>query len=236
MRRFKVAGIIAALAWTVFGITLVIRLMAGNGGLLAAEMRREAPPEVSGLPAADYAGVGAMTAEYLTGKRDVFQYVAAYNTGEGACARAEVFRAHEAAHMADCRGLIRLDAAVCAVCAAIAAAAAALGLFRKPGRAPFTQGLLWGLRIFLGIALALLVWALCDFDGLFVTFHRLAFTNDGWLLDPRTDMLIRLMPESFFVRLGIIGAAWAAVFPLVLWAGARIARNRMKKTGDREPL
>ena len=236
MVKFRVLGVVAAVAWVVFGITLVIRLMAGNGGLLAAEMLREAPPEVSGLPAADYPGVGAMTAEYLTGKRDVFQYVAAYGTREGACARTEVFQEHEAAHMADCRELIRLDTAVCVISGVLAALAAALGLFRRNGRAPFVQGILWGLRIFLIIALALLIWALIDFDGLFVTFHRVAFTNDGWLLNPRTDMLIRLMPETFFIRLGIRGAVLAALFPLVLWAGARISRRRMKKTEDREPV
>ena len=42
-----------------------------------------------------------------------------------------------------------------------------------------------------------------NFDSLFTVFHRLLFTNDGWLLDARTDMLIRLMPTSFFTSLGI---------------------------------
>ena len=210
-------GILAALAWVVFGITLVIRGIAGNGGLLAAEMLREAPPEATGLPAEDYPGVGAMAAEYLTGKREAFQYVPAGGTG--------VFQAHEAAHMADVRGLIRLDTAVCIISLGAAAALAAFGLWRRGGRAGFLRGALWGLRGILCAAGALGAWALINFDGFFITFHRVAFTNEGWLLNPRTDLLIRLMPESFFIRLGIIGAAWAAGFLLLTGIGARILRK-----------
>ena len=84
----KVFGVLAAVCWLVFGITGVIRWIAGDGGLMAAEMLRNAPPEETGLPEKDYPGVGAMTAEYLTGHRDVFQYVVAQGTPDGAaCVR-----------------------------------------------------------------------------------------------------------------------------------------------------
>ena len=70
----RILGIIAAVCWLVFGITGAVRWVAGDGGLLAAEMLRAAPPETSGLPEGEYPGVGTMTAEYLTGKREAFQY------------------------------------------------------------------------------------------------------------------------------------------------------------------
>ena len=210
-------GFIAAVAWMVFGVTLVIRWVAGDGGLLAAEMLRAAPPAVSGLAEKDYAGVGAMTAEYLTGKRAEFQYVAAEEDPNGVCRRREVFQAHEAAHMADCRGLIALDGWVCAGSLAVCAA----GIFCGRGRRFFLQGAGWGLAGFFGIAAVLGIWAAVDFDGLFVTFHRVAFPQGGWLLDPRTDLLIRLMPVSFFIRLGVIGllrfGLFATVTVLGLW-------------------
>ena len=99
----KTLGVLAAVCWLVFGITGAIRWVAGDGGQLAAEMLRAAPPETSGLPEGEYPGVGTMTAEYLTGKREAFQY---------AVQGTEVFQEHEAAHMADCRDLIRLDTMV----------------------------------------------------------------------------------------------------------------------------
>ena len=222
----KVLGAIFGFAWMVFGVTLVIRWVAGDGGLLAAEMLRAAPPAVSGLAEKDYAGVGAMTAEYLTGKRAEFQYVAAEEDPNGACRRREVFQAHEAAHMADCRGLIALDGWVCAGSLAVCAACCAAGVFCGRARRLFLQGAGWGLAGFFGIAVVLGIWAVVDFDGLFVTFHRVAFPQGGWLLDPRTDLLIRLMPVSFFIRLGVTGLLRFGLFATVTVLGLLGLRYR----------
>jgi integral membrane protein (TIGR01906 family) len=222
----KVLGAIFGFAWMVFGVTLVIRWVAGDGGLLAAEMLRAAPPAVSGLAEKDYAGVGAMTAEYLTGKRAEYQYVAAEEDPNGACRRREVFQAHEAAHMADCRGLIALDGWVCAGSLAVCAVCGAAGVFCGRARRLFLQGAGWGLAGFFGIAVVLGIWAAVDFDGLFVTFHRVAFPQGGWLLDPRTDLLIRLMPVSFFIRLGVTGLLRFGLFATVTVLGLRGLRYR----------
>ena len=53
------------------------------------------------------------------------------------------------------------------------------------------------------------IWAAADFDGTFSFFHRLLFTNDLWLLDPRTDLLIRICPEDMFMAMGLRIAAWS---------------------------
>lgn len=49
---------------------------------------------------------------------------------------------------------------------------------------------------------------LSDFNRYFTLFHEIFFDNDLWLLDPNTDLLIRMLPEGFFldmvVRIGII--------------------------------
>ena len=38
-----------------------------------------------------------------------------------------------------------------------------------------------------------------DFNKYFTYFHLLFFTNDLWLLDPNTDLMIQMLPEEFFV-------------------------------------
>ena len=219
----KTLGVLAAVCWLAFGITGAIRWTAGDGGLLAAEMLRAAPPEASGLPEGEYPGVGTMTAEYLTGRRETFQYAAAQGTDGTACVRTEVFQDHEAAHMEDVRGLIRLDTIVCAVCGTAALLLTACGLRRRDGRRDFLRGTVYGMLGIAGIVLILGTWAAVNFNGLFVTFHRVAFRNNGWLLNPRTDLLIRLMPVSFFVRLGLHGllrfAAVPAVMAAAVWIG-----------------
>ena len=217
----KVLGTLAAVCWLVFGITGAIRWTAGDGGLLAAEMLQAAPPETSGLPEGEYPGVGTMTAEYLTGKREAFQY-----TVQGA----EVFQEHEAAHMADCRDLIRLDTIVCILCGTAALLLTACGLWRRDGRRDFLRGAVYGMLGTAGVVLIFGIWAAVNFNGLFVTFHKVAFRNDGWLLNPKTDLLIRLMPISFFVRLGLRGllrfAAVPAVMAAAVWIGLKKADTK----------
>ncbi|MFA5576005.1 MAG: TIGR01906 family membrane protein [Tissierellaceae bacterium] len=63
----------------------------------------------------------------------------------------------------------------------------------KVGRIIF-KGLLanW---LLLGI-LAIMVYY--DFNKYFTYFHEIFFSNDLWILDPRTDLLIQMLPESFF--------------------------------------
>jgi integral membrane protein (TIGR01906 family) len=220
-------GVMAAVAWILFGATGVIRWIAGDGRLMGAEMLRTAPPEVTGLPEGDYAGVGVMTADFLTGRQENFQYVVAQSAGNGtACARTEVFQPHEAAHMEDCRKLIRLDTVVCVGSGLAALLFTGAGCFSRKGRRGFFRGLLWGLRGTAAAAGVLLVWALADFEGLFVTFHLVAFPQGGWLLDTRTDLLIRLMPTEFFVRLGLRGLLRFAAVPVILAACGHLGRRK----------
>ena len=81
-----------------------------------------------------------------------------------------------------------------------------------------------------GVVLIFGIWAAVNFNGLFVTFHKVAFRNDGWLLNPKTDLLIRLMPISFFVRLGLRGllrfAAVPAVMAAAVWIGLKKADTK----------
>ena len=61
---------------------------------------------------------------------------------------------------------------------------------------------------FLGLTLAAGVLFMTDFHRYFMIFHEIFFTNDLWLLDPDTDLLIRMLPEGFFLdmvkRIGLI--------------------------------
>ena len=57
--------------------------------------------------------------------------------------------------------------------------------------------------------------SLVDFSQAFVRFHELAFSNDLWILDPRTDYLIMLYPEGFWLdatlRIAMLSAVEAVV-------------------------
>ncbi len=43
-----------------------------------------------------------------------------------------------------------------------------------------------------------------NFNKYFIIFHELLFDNDLWLLDPKTDLMIQMLPEPFFVNMAIL--------------------------------
>ena len=210
------------LVWTVILFTLAAAVYgtAGNGDLLAREMLCHAPPEATGLPETEYEGAGRMTAGYLTGREPVFQYV--FSDAEGR--EYTCFQPHEADHMADCRNLIGLAGTLRWITGGLVLLLAAAGVLLRKRKA-FSGGMFTGLGAAALVFAGLATWALADFDGLFVTFHRVAFTNEGWLLDPRTDLLIRLMPVNFFITLGTRILVWALAAGLVMLGLAIVIRK-----------
>ncbi len=50
------------------------------------------------------------------------------------------------------------------------------------------------------VPLAIGITASLNFGAAFVTFHRLFFRNDYWIFDVRTDPVISILPEQFFMH------------------------------------
>lgn len=51
---------------------------------------------------------------------------------------------------------------------------------------------------FIFVVAFLIAYALIDFTTFWTTFHQIFFSNDLWLLDPATSIMINMFPESFF--------------------------------------
>ncbi|MGI6738952.1 MAG: TIGR01906 family membrane protein [Christensenellales bacterium] len=71
-----------------------------------------------------------------------------------------------------------------------------------------------GFGIFLILIAATALFVYLDFDTAFTKFHELLFDNDLWLLSPEKDLLIQLMPTSFFS--GYIALFAKRHLPLIL--------------------
>lgn len=56
-----------------------------------------------------------------------------------------------------------------------------------------------GTALFFALTAALAAIISTDFTKYFILFHKIFFTNDLWILDPSTDLLINIVPEPFFV-------------------------------------
>ena len=83
------------------------------------------------------------------------------------------------------------------------------------------------------LSLILLVLIFIDFTAVWNGFHYIFFSNDLWILNPETDILIQMVPEDFFydtvIRvLSLFGSALAAlaICPgIILSKSARLRRG-----------
>lgn len=91
-------------------------------------------------------------------------------------------------------------------------------------------------RIILTAGLCLVVvfgvlglWAAVDFFSFWTSFHNLLFTNDLWLMDPSTSIMINMFPAQFFSNfiMTFLGrAAWMIGLPMLVCAAVLIVRRR----------
>lgn len=68
-----------------------------------------------------------------------------------------------------------------------------------------------------------------DFSRGFTMFHEILFSNDLWLLDPRTDLLIRMLPNAFFQDIAILIAVLFAVFLILAAVLTGLLRRRIRR-------
>ncbi len=126
-----------------------------------------------------------------------------------------VFGERELLHMADVHHLFMIGFAIRRWAVIIAACGIVLLLATQKKRAFYmlAWGYLAALGCFVLFAVVVGVAMAVDFNRAFTIFHQLLFTNDLWLLDPRTDVLIQMFPEAFFEQMavGILGWMSAAV-------------------------
>lgn len=62
----------------------------------------------------------------------------------------------------------------------------------------------WCSNIIFCTCFLLLSGFLWDFDKCFTFFHKLFFNNDYWLLDPKTDPIINILPETYFLHCALL--------------------------------
>lgn len=210
----RVSAALSALLLCVAMLAAVVYGAGTSVGIMEALMRRYAPPEETGLPAEQYAPMARMITAYLKGEGD-FQLVYSVRGAE-----IVAFNAREQAHMADVQELFRLCGSVSLGSALLTLA----GWLIAHRESAFWRIVRRAVCCVLAYVACLTLLATVDFDSLFILFHRIAFTNDLWLLDPRTDLLIRLMPIGFFISYAaIIGGVWlAGMVGLLIFATYRI--------------
>lgn len=149
-----------------------------------------------------------------------------------------LYNDREVLHMKDVKGLVKGVYLVQLLTGAYLAGFAIVGfaIWRGGFRSALARYLsLSGIITATGVVLVGLV-SLVGFAGLFRAFHLISFTNDLWILDPRTDYLIIMFPEGFFLdaTIWIAGATLVeAVLLIFIWWRPRMVSRSVRNLRSR---
>ena len=167
------------------GVMALLGLTALDAGVLERLMTGYAEPAGLGR-------IGSSLAQAASDlRRGLFSGVFPIGVIDG-----PLFTDRELTHLLDCACLVRGLLFYGIAAAAAGAAGCVFALVRS--RQLLRSGLITASAVLFGLLFLAGVWAAVDFDGLFIAFHRVFFTNDLWLLDPGKHLLIQLMPTAFF--------------------------------------
>ena len=201
-------GVLLALSVALVALAAPLYIAGTNAGWMHGMLLRHAPEEATGLPESEYQPVAQMITSFLAGRTDEFQHTFTAKDG----VTYFCFDTHEQAHMADCAGLFRLCRTVLIVSTGVLLCAAGAAVWQKRALQRILAAALWTFAALIFAIVLIAVWAMIDFDALFILFHQISFTNDLWLLNPATDLLIRLMPTSFFMEYAAFcGGSWLLI-------------------------
>ncbi len=200
MKRF--CGIMAGVATCVllFGIFLQCLFSSSYSmAFFAEEFEKNGTVEATGIEKSDLMDIARVLVDYLRGERE--DIVVRANVRGAA---REIFNERETLHMIDVRLLYDLarNVRLIAFIAGVLMLAVALLLSGDNIHGVF-GGIFFGTVAFLIVLGGFALYVALDFYNAFTAFHHLLFTNDLWLLDPRTDILIQMLPAGFFMDIAL---------------------------------
>jgi len=150
-----------------------------------------------------------------------------------------LYKSKEILHMKDVKSLIRGVYRVQEVAGAYLAAFALIGLlvYRRGFLSRLARYAAYGGAATVGLVVVVGLGSLIGFDRLFLAFHLVSFSNDLWQLDPRTDYLIAMFPEGFFLDATLwIAGSTVLEAAVILGVSVLFLRSRREIVQDQLPV
>lgn len=190
--------LIMAVAANLFILSLSIDVFSMSRSYYDQEFEKLGTTELTGLTAEELGGVSDMIIGYLNGQAPEFQYEVQRNGKQ-----IQLFNEREQTHMVDVLVLFQLNGRIKTIAIAAFALAVFVALQLSGDRGLLYRGLMGAGLLGVVAAGFLLLLINVDFTKYFTLFHELFFDNDLWLLNPKTDLLIVILQEQFFVDIAI---------------------------------
>lgn len=200
MRRFFTAlcMVLASILIIVAMLVISIESFALDRGFYESEYEKLGTAKDIGISKADLTRTTDVLLRYTSGERNSLDMQAKIG-GE----MQEVFGKREKDHMVDVQKLYigARDVRTYGLIAAAVLIIISFILSRGKAVLALCRSFLYVSGAFLALVAVITFFALSDFGSFWTSFHHVFFTNDLWILDPSTDVLIQMVPQQFFFDL-----------------------------------
>lgn len=194
-------AVIASVSFIIAAVVVSVEININNNDAFMKEYELCGVSDTLGMDMKDIEYVSQEMMKYLYGQKEEL----VVNTTMWGQER-DFFNQRERDHMVDVKNLLDSALMVRSVCLVICLISLVILILYKRRKSIriLSRGYMFSV---LGVALsfgAVFLFILANgFTEFWNRFHGVFFTNDLWLLDPNTDMMIRLLPEQFFSDLVI---------------------------------
>jgi integral membrane protein (TIGR01906 family) len=217
----KIIGIICAVAVLLIVLLTAVQISVySDMNFYEKEYSKYQVLDDVSMEMADVMDVTKEMLSYLRGSREDLHVWTVIN-GESK----EFFNEREIAHMEDVQVLFSYGFLLRRICVIVLIIGLILLKLVCKGsiRKDFCRSFI-GVTVAVAVAgIALVIYLSQDFTKGFVQFHHLFFSNDLWLLDPDTDLLINILPEGFFVDMALRIGKIFGMGMVVLLVGSIVA-------------
>lgn len=229
-----VLAVIASVSFIIAAIVISVEINISNNDAFMKEYELCGVADTLGMEMEDIEYVSQEMMKYLYGqKEELVVYTKMWGQER------DFFNQRERDHMVDVKNLLNNALTVRTICLVICFVALVALLLYKRRSSPRILSIGYMFSV-LGVALsfgAVYLFILANgFTEFWNRFHGVFFTNDLWLLDPGTDMMIRLLPEQFFSDLVIncvcsfvIIVGVLLVLAFIIMHSAKYVDNRLQK-------
>ncbi len=221
----NLATAVFVLALPIFLVTSAVRTVTLSQSFYLGEFSKYRIAEVTGIAESELRHVAEQFIAYFESRPTPLNIQA--KTLQGTV---PLFNAREIEHMADVHTLMQrtFQATWIAAGMLVVSGLVILLVDLSSGKLAFLRAISIGGLTTVALVCLVAFGSLFDFSRLFYLFHTVSFSNDLWLLDPRTDRLIQLFPSGFFFDAAIQIAVQAATFGGAMAGIALIGQRFLK--------
>lgn len=225
--------ILKIIALSLFALFLPLLLLSSNLRFIVSEpylyeygFDEYHISEVTGIEDDELTRVARELIHYLNSDEDSAQIEVTKNGSQ-----MRLFNERELLHMEDVKVIIQLFYTIQWVTLTYTITFLIAGFFilKRAFLIRIAQGCILGGIVTFTVFAVFGLWALIDFDGLFLQFHLTSFSNDLWKLDPSTDYLIMMFPEAFFSDAAFFLIGGTILEAAILGCGSAVYLWRKKR-------